>query len=199
MNPSRVRLAALLVSLCSALRGAAAPIPTMSIGQNFTSSTFFVNSQATPPDSNGAIGPRHFVEFINGSFAVYNKTNGQNVKRVTDLHFWSTAGVSLSTDSAVTDPRIIYDPTVQRWFASMVDFDANAPVDPSLESNDFLLGVSATSDPTGAWHGFLFQADPDTGYFADFPTLGVDSNAVYLSGDLYHGETNPIGAALVSF
>ncbi len=45
----------------------------------------------------------------------------------------------------------------------------------------------------------MFQADPDTGYFADFPTLGVDSNAVYLSGDLYHGETNPIGAALVSF
>jgi hypothetical protein len=48
------------------------------------------------------------------------------------------------------------------------------------------------------WRGFIFQADPDNGYFADFPTLGVDSNAVYISGDMYVGEENPMGAALVS-
>src|SRR5437016_1921200 len=87
----------------------AQPVVT-SIGQNFTGSTFGVNSAVTPADANGVIGPLHFVEFINGTFAVYNKTSGQNVKRITDLHFWSNAGVSLSTDSAVTDPRIIYDP-----------------------------------------------------------------------------------------
>src|SRR5947209_4544190 len=198
MNPSHVRLAALLVSLCSALRCAAAPVPTMSIGQNFTSSTFFVNSQATPPDANGAIGPRHFVEFINGSFAVYNKTNGAQVKRIADTKFWSNAGVLLANSDAVTDPRIIYDPTVQRWFASMVDLDANAS-DPTLEANDFLIAVSATSDPTGTWHGFRLQSDPDNGYFADFPTLGIDTTGVYLSGDFYQGENNPLGAGLVSF
>jgi hypothetical protein len=171
----------------------------VSIGQNFTSSTFGVNSSGTPADPDGAVGPRHFVEFINGSFAVYNKTNGQSVKRISDLKFWSNAGVQLANSDGVADPRIIYDSTSQRWFASMVDFDAGAASDPTLEANDFLLAVSATSDPTGAWHGFLFQADPDNGYFADFPTLGVDSNAVYLSGDMYQGEDNPLGAALVSF
>jgi hypothetical protein len=188
--------AALGLSL-SVLR--AQPAVTMSLGQNFTASTYGVNTQALPADSNGAIGPRHFVEFINGSFAVYNKTNGQKVKRLTDRLFWSNAGVVLSSDAGITDPRIIYDPTVQRWFACMVDFDANAPSDPTLESNDFLLAVSDSPDPTGAWHGFLFQADPDSGDFADFPTLGVDSNAVYLSGDIYFGQDNPIGPALVSF
>src|ERR1041385_6227108 len=177
----------------------AAQVPSVTIGQNFLGSTFFVNSSALPPDSNGVIGPRHFVEFINGSFTVYNKTNGQSVKRITDLHFWSNAGLVLSTDAAVTDPRVIYDPTTQRWFASMVDFDANAPSDPTLEANDFLLAVSDTSDPTLTWHGFLFQADPDNGNFADFPTLGLDNDAVYLSGDMYHGEDNPIGAGLFSF
>jgi hypothetical protein len=193
-----------IVVLALSLQGLSlsAAAPSISIGQNFTGSTFFVNSQAIPPDSNGVIGPRYFVEFINGSFTVYNKTNGASVKRIADTKFWSNAGVILATSDAVTDPRVIYDPLSQRWFASMVDFDANAAgngQDPTLEANDFLLAVSATSDPTGVWKGFLFQADPDNGYFADFPTLGVDSNGVYMSGDFYQGEDNPLGAGLVSF
>jgi hypothetical protein len=183
-------------SIC--LRSVAAHAQALvAIGQNFTASTYNVDVTSLPPDPNGAIGPHHFVEFINGSFAVYNKTNSQIVKRVTDLHFWSTAGVVISPDDAVTDPRIIYDPAVQRWYASMVDASQSA-VDPTLNANDFLFAVSAGADPTGAWHGFLFEADPDTGYFADFPTLGADSTAVYLSGDFYHGSATPIGPGLVS-
>ncbi len=126
----------------------------MVIGQNFTGSTYGINSAAIPPDANGAVGTRYFVEFINGTFAVYNKTNGVNVKRIADTKFWSNAGVVLATSDGITDPRVIYDPISQRWFASMVDFDANAAGgggDPTLESNDFLLAVSLTSDPTGAW------------------------------------------------
>ena len=169
------------------------------IGQNFTGSTYGVNSAALPPDSNGAIGPKHFVEFINGTFAVYNRTNGHSVQRKTDIKFWSDAGLIISPDSGVSDPRVIYDPISQRWFASQVDYDATAPSgDPTFEANDFLLAVSAGSDPSGTWHGFMFQADPDSGNFADFPTLGVDSNGVYLAGDFFYGSDNPIGPGLVS-
>jgi hypothetical protein len=188
----------LVVVFGSLAAQASTPVPSISIGLNFGGSTFGVDTAATPADANGAIGPRHYVEFINGSFAVYNKTNGAQVKRIADTKFWSNAGVTLATSDAVTDPRVMFDPTVQRWFASMVDFDANAPVDPTLEANDFLLAVSDTSDPTAGWHGFLFQADPDNGAFADFPTLGFDANAVYISGDMYQGEDNPLGASLVS-
>src|SRR2546422_19518 len=88
--------------------------PTAQIGQNFTSSTYGVNTGAIPADANGAIGPRHFMEFINGTIAIYNKTNGLRVQRKTDLKFWSDAGLIISPDSGVTDPRVIYDPTVQR-------------------------------------------------------------------------------------
>src|SRR5712671_4955210 len=131
-----VPLTALLLSLCSGPWCEAGSVPSISIGQNFTGSTFGVNSSATPPDANGAIGPGFFVEFINGTFAVYSKTNGAEVKRISDLNFWSAAHVSLSTDAGVSDPRVIYDPLSQRWFASMVDFDgAAASGDPSLESN----------------------------------------------------------------
>jgi hypothetical protein len=34
----------------------------------------------------------------------------------------------------------------------------------------------------GPWKGFLFQADPDNGYFADFPTLGGGGQQRGLSG-----------------
>ena len=46
------------------------------IGQNFTGSTYRIDSQALPPDANGAIGPNFFMEFINGDVTIYNKTNG---------------------------------------------------------------------------------------------------------------------------
>ena len=150
----------------------------------------------TPSDSDGAIGPQHFVEFINGSFAIYNKTNGSLVVRMTDLDFWGNAGVSIPALNTVTDPRIIYDPTVQRWFASQVDFDASA-ADPTDFANDFLLAVSDTADPSGTWHGVSFIADPQTALFADFPTLGVDSNAVYISGDMF-SSGNEVGCTLWS-
>ncbi len=165
------------------------------IGQNFSGSDNSA-TRITPADSNGAIGPEHFVEFINGEFAIYFKTNGGLVSRITDSAFWANAGVNIPIFDSISDPRIIYDPTVQRWFASQVDFDVLAG-DPTTTPNDFLLAVSDTADPTGSWHGVLFAADPKTGFFADFPTLGVDSNAVYLSGDMFSsGDT--VGCTLWS-
>lgn len=166
------------------------------IGQNFSGSSFFTNSQALPPDANGAIGPQHFVEFINGAFAAYDRNNPGNVLRESDIDFWFNAGVSVANDQGVTDPRVIYDPLSQRWFASMIDFDANA-ADPTLEANDFLLAFSATADPTGDWVAFRFRADTNKNAFADFPTLGVDSNAVYLSGNMFKGGDNNLGPNLV--
>lgn len=172
--------------------------PNVTIGQNFLASSFETNSQAIPPDANGVIGPQYFVEFINGEFACFDRTDPGNVFRESDLIFWSDAGINLSSSQAVTDPRIIWDPLSQRWFASMVDFDANAS-DPTTEANDFLLAYSDTSDPTGNWTGFRITADTSTNHaFADFPTLGVDSNAVYLSGNMFKGGNNNLGPNLLS-
>lgn len=179
------------LSLVSPSRGSL----QIKIGQNFAGSD---NSSTgiTPADGDGAIGPNHFVEFINGAFAIYNKTNGTRVRLISDAQFWANAGVILSSDATISDPRVIYDPTVQRWFASQIDFNSSVG-DPTLYANNFLLAVSDTADPRGSWHGVRFVADPDTGYFADFPTLGLDANAVYISGDMFFANS-PVGPGLWS-
>lgn len=163
------------------------------IGLNFTGTTYQQNdSQNPPPDPNGVIGPDRFMEFVNGSVTVYNRTNGASIKRISDSIFWANAGLNLSSSQGVADPRVIYDPATQRWFATQVDFDANAS-DPTTEANDFLLAVSTSSNPAGTWKGYMFTADPDHGYFADFPTLGLDSNTVYISGDFYTNMDMVVG------
>lgn len=167
----------------------------LEIGQNFTGSRSGTESDATPADANGAIGPAHYVELINGRFSVYDRTNGRRVRTMTDLIFWKNAGLALPTRFAVTDPRVIFDPDTQRWFASMVDFDASTT---QLLANRFLLAVSDSNDPTKTWRAFAFAAAPNSGMFADYPTLGLDARAVYLSADRFTASGSQAGAILVA-
>jgi len=168
--------------------------PAVSIGQNFTASTLKVDSSAVPPDSNGAAGSAHFVELINGRFSVYNKADGVRVKTMTDVSFWTQAGITIPSGWDVTDPRIIYDPSSQRWFASQVDFDPSGVIN----TNRFLLAVSTSAYPTDSWQAVAFPTDPGGNNFADYPTLGLDAQAVYLSGDMFDANGNPVGPSLVS-
>jgi hypothetical protein len=203
-------LAFLLVVCCFPALLSGQPYGIAPIGQNFTGISYgssITDSSALPPDANGAVGPTAYVEFINGIFAIYNKTNGADLIRFsTDVDFWANAGVTnLDSSFEVTDPRIIYDPASQRWFASQIDVDVYTQIlGGVLSTNDFLLAVSATSDPNGKWYGKLFPSDPVDGNFADFPTLGVDAQGVYLSGDMFDSTADPntappLGCELVSF
>jgi hypothetical protein len=97
------------------------------------------------------------------------------------LTFWTNAGLTFNGGTQVSDPRIVYDPLAQRWFASAIDI-AGVSVP---RNNRFLLAVSAGPDPTGLWQAVAFTADPAQGNFADFPTLGMDASGVYLTGYMF--------------
>ena len=160
------------------------------IGQNFTGSTFGFQANESayvPADCNGAVGPNHFVELINGLFSVYNKASGGRVQIMTGLDFWSQAGVNLPNGWDVSDPRIIYDLSVQRWVAAQIDFDSSG----LISSNHFLLAISASADPTGPWKGLFIPVDPSGTGSADFTTLGLDAQGVYLAADMF--DANGIG------
>jgi hypothetical protein len=82
---------------------------TVRIGQNFTGSTYGVNSSALPPDPNGAIGPKYFVEFINGTVAVHNQTNGLSVQRKSNPRECS------STAKKRPNPKYSFGPSSGSW------------------------------------------------------------------------------------
>ena len=177
-----------------ALNVSAQPPVVVAIGQNFTASTFRIDSDSEPPDSDGAAGPVHFVEFINGRFSVFNKSDGVKVQTMTDLTFWNQAGVTFPNTWDVTDPRIVYDPSSQRWFASEIDFDPSG----LINTNRFLLAISATANPAGAWKAVTIPSDPGGNNSADFPTLGLDAQGVYLSGDMFDANSFPVAVTVVS-
>jgi hypothetical protein len=81
------------------------------------------------------------------------------------------------TGSFAFDPRVLYDSASKRWFAASVD-NAFGP-------NNFLVAVSNSSDPTQGWKAFAIPSDTAKSRWADFPTLGVNRDGVYLSANMF--------------
>src|SRR5262249_43737342 len=71
----------------------------------------------TPPDTTGAIGPNHYVEFVNSEVAAYARASLTIVGSPVDLSTF-TGGV------AVCDPQIKYDPKTERWFYVAIRCDS---------------------------------------------------------------------------
>ena len=169
----------------------AGPIaPITSILENFPGVDLNSDPEtATPPDSNGAAGPNHFVEFINGAFATYHKDGTPAQPVIPDTTFWTNAGINPSTIAAgLSDPRIIYDSASGHWFAAQITVDNTG--------NKVLVARSNTSDPTGGWKATSFTGNAG---FADFPTLGLDANGVYVGTNDFTSSTGTFtGASLFS-
>ena len=97
------------------------------------------------PDTTGAVGPNHVVDFEDSWFMVHDKAAGQVVLQMTMSNFWMFVEPS-NTFVLIkpNDPRMIYDTISGRWFASCAD-DAT--------QHRLYLAVSTSSDPTRAWKG----------------------------------------------
>src|SRR5260370_29221938 len=75
-------------------------------------------SAGTPPDTMGAIGPNHYVEWINGVFAIYNKgTATLATPMIADFTFWTTGKVGFSAATVadgLSDTRLLFDVPTRR-------------------------------------------------------------------------------------
>jgi hypothetical protein len=150
--------------------------PAAQIGANFAGASF-EDVITLPPDTMGAVGPDHFVQFINGGFIPFNKDGSLTGAEVDDETFWANAGFDPGSGN-LSDPRILYDPGSTRWFAIQVTTENT--------DNRVMLARSDTSDPTGTWKEVNFIGNSGgTARFADFPTLGVDANGVYIAANMF--------------
>ena len=153
--------------------GATDAAPLVTVGANFEGSNITI-SGFVPPDSDGAVGPDHFVELLNGVYRVYDKS-GTVLQQSSLDQFWSSAGVTPQQFSF--DPRVLYDPSSGRWFATAADNE--------FAPNEIFIAVSETSDPTQGWQALAIPSDPTGQGWVDFPRLGINQDAVYVSADMF--------------
>ena len=172
------------------------PISTDSqtVGFSFTAATL-ADASGFPPDSMGAAGPTQFLVVINGRVRTFNKNTGDadGVLNATTDNFFSSVMTPPISDNLTSDPRVRYDRLSGRWFVTIID----VPGAGSLP-NRVLLAVSDSSAITAGtvWTYFYFQQDlvspaGDTGKFADYPTLGIDANALYIGVNIFGSRGNP--------
>ncbi|HET7844274.1 MAG TPA: hypothetical protein VFL14_09005, partial [Xanthomonadales bacterium] len=131
---------------------------------------------AFPPDTMGTVGPTQFIVAVNGRIRSFNKTTGAAdtvLNADTDVFFASV--LSPQAGTFTSDPRIRYDRLSGRWFVIIID----VPAGTGAIANKVLLAVSNTPTITAAtvWTFFSFQPSAN---FADYPTLGIDNNALYI-------------------
>jgi hypothetical protein len=161
-------------------------------GLSLANTSSMVGYNYAPPDSDGAIGINNFVEFINGGFAVYNRNGSLAAPAITDTQFWLNAGTSPTlVGQGLSDTRIKYDPITSRWFATEITLGNSSNL-----NNSVLVGVSAGSNPLGAWHSTSYTAVSPT-LFGDYSTLNIDANAVYIGTNNFN-PSNFAGVTLSS-
>ena len=124
---------------------------------NFNIFGFRVN----PPDPNGEVGPNNYVEMVNLTFAVYDKSGTRLLGPVDTGTLWDNFAVPDCTEPS-GDPVVLYDQFTDRWILSQ--FTTSGLDDPSKPFWN-CVAVSTTSDPTGSYYRYAFE----TGHFQFFP------------------------------
>jgi subtilase family serine protease len=134
-----------------------------------------------PPDTNGAVGPNHYVQWVNLSFAVYARGVPGSTPT---LIYGPAAGNTLwtgfggpceSTNNG--DPVVLYDELADRWVMTQLalpnSFFGLIYLPPFYQC----IAVSATPDPTGAYYRYQYSFDK----LNDYPKFGVWPDAYYLA------------------
>jgi hypothetical protein len=144
---------------------------------------------AAPPDTNGAVGAAQYVQWVNESFAVFDKTTGALVAGPTAGNtLWSGFGGGCETNND-GDPIVQYDKAAGRWVLTQF----------SVSTTPFLqcVAVSTTSDATGAYNRYAFSYG--TTQFPDYPKLGVWPDAYYISFNIFNNGTTFAGAKVCAY
>jgi hypothetical protein len=168
------------------------------IWSNFLASNFD-EAHSWPPDPNGDVGPSQVVALMNAGIKVFEK------KSVTDAPLVTPKGISnvpapatlfitldqffaplIRKGSYTSDPHVRFDRLTKRWFVVAIE------VNSTLSNNYVLIAVSdgerisdASSFTYYRFPSALIAFNPATPFapFLDYPTLGVDKNAVLIGGN----------------
>lgn len=143
------------------------------------------DTNALPPDTMGDVGPTQYFVGLNGRFRTVSKTTGaaDGALNVDSDTFFAA---SRPAGQFTSDPRVRFDRRLNRWIVLMIT--AAVP-------NRFMLALSDTATISGAtvWSQFFWDNTRTEGglgavsCLADYPTLGVDEDALYIGVNQFCG------------
>ena len=142
--------------------------------KSFEGMNFQANGAGWPPDTVGDVGPTYFVQAVNTSLGIFNKSSGALVHAVSYNTFFSSAPPPCNTQNT-GDVVVVYDRFARRWVVS--DMSINSP--PYSEC----IAVSKTGDPTGNW--WFYTIHISNSYVNDYPKMGVWRDAYYLTFNMF--------------
>ena len=156
---------------------------------------------AFPPDSMGTVGPTQFITFVNGRIRSFTKAGVADgvINADPDVFFASVrtpVGGTVVLDFT-SDPQVRYDRFTARWYMSIIDVPCTNATCTTTAPNRWLLAVSdaasaGTISGSTVWTFFQVQADPGTN-FCDYPSLGVDVNALYFGCNMFSSAGSFVG------
>jgi hypothetical protein len=145
------------------------------VGVSFLATDVNEGPGYVPPDAMGDVGPTQILVAANGRIKVFDKNGNLGALDADMDNFFN----SVRNGSGTSDPRVRYDRLSKRWFVVIINVAST--------NNRVLLAVSSDSVITSSssFTFFYFQHNTvapagDNNRFADYPTLGIDINALYI-------------------
>jgi hypothetical protein len=149
--------------------------------------------QANIAVANGAAGPTQFVQFVNESFAVFNKSTGGLEYGPADGNtLWQSIGAPCASNTNL-DETAQFDKLASRWVMMMPVYGSPSTL---------CIAVSTTSDAVnGGWNVYAFEVPVSSQcgcrMMPDYPKLGVWPDGYYISYNQSHNSVFQSAAACV--
>lgn len=171
-------------------------LPTPSLvfdgNSNADNATLF-GFRLSPPDTEGDVGPNHYVQVINLTIRIFDKTGTPLIPARKFSSVFTALGPPCGAEDG-GDPIALYDPMADRWLLSQFCFPFGDP-GPYFET----IAISQTPDPTGAYYLYNFEVSAGNGQFPDYPHLGVWPDGYYMTTNQFLGGVSFDGGGVFAF
>ncbi len=158
-------------ALQSSYGGAYAKIAQNFDGSNDDDNAAILGFRVVPPDTDGDVGPRHYVQWINSVSEIFDKRGNTIMGPFPgNLYFQGLGGLCEATNNG--DPIVLYDEGADRWNVSQFALDFT-----NLQFS-MCIAISTTGDPTGSYNQYEIQFG---NIFPDYPKLGIWGDSYLLS------------------
>ncbi len=129
-----------------------------------------------PPDTDGTVGPNHFVQMINLLTTIYDKNGNVVMASAPSSTFWVGIGGNCEPNNR-GDPIVLYDETADRWLVSQFAFND------AFSTFSQCVAISQNGDPTGGYNRYEFSFDGIG--FNDYPKHGIVDGSITMMANLF--------------